>query len=205
DQVGGERLDVSLEDPADADRAIGALADIGDGRPTCEAEVVHVPIRRRSGVIAQAVRQLDDADVGIDDISIRRPTLDDVFIALTGHAAEEEVPEEEQEKEAAADVVIRNDRSIGDLEAEVETLQTQADELKEMAGGQPARIVLLAELTKLNAETAEHLNGQLANAVASGNSAVTGSQQKKRDVEKKLQDAINLAGTTPPTLEVLYN
>jgi ABC-2 type transport system ATP-binding protein len=95
DQVGGERLDVSLEDPADADRAVAALADIGDGRPTCEAEIVHVPIRRRSGVIAEAVRRLDDADVGIDDISIRRPTLDDVFIALTGHAAEEARAEEE--------------------------------------------------------------------------------------------------------------
>src|SRR5919202_1200036 len=90
DQVGGERLDVRLEDPADADRAIVALGDIGDGRPTCEDVVLHVPIRRRSGVIAEAVRRLDDADVGIDDISVRRPTLDDVFIALTGHAAEEE-------------------------------------------------------------------------------------------------------------------
>jgi hypothetical protein len=52
--------------------------------------VVHVPIRRRSGVIAQAVRRLDDAGVAIDDISVRRPTLDDVFVALTGHTAEEE-------------------------------------------------------------------------------------------------------------------
>jgi ABC-2 type transport system ATP-binding protein len=94
DQVGGERLDVRLEDPTDADRAVAALADIGDGRPTCNDVVVHVPIRRRSGVIAQAVRRLDDADVGIDDISIRRPTLDDVFIALTGHAAEEQTAEE---------------------------------------------------------------------------------------------------------------
>src|ERR687885_1085348 len=95
DQVGGERLDVRLEDPSDADRAIVALGDIGDGRPTCEDVVVHVPIRRRSGVIAEAVRRLDDADVGIDDISVRRPTLDDVFLALTGHAAEEDPAEQE--------------------------------------------------------------------------------------------------------------
>jgi ABC-2 type transport system ATP-binding protein len=90
DQVGGERLDVRLEDSADAQRAVAALADIGDGRPTCDDVVVHVPIRRRSGVIAQAVRRLDDAGVAIDDISVRRPTLDDVFVALTGHTAEEE-------------------------------------------------------------------------------------------------------------------
>jgi ABC-2 type transport system ATP-binding protein len=90
DQVGGERLDVRLEDEADRERAISALAEIADGRPTAEGDIVHAPIRRRSGVIAQAVRRLDDAGVGIDDIVIRRPTLDDVFIALTGHAAEEE-------------------------------------------------------------------------------------------------------------------
>jgi ABC-2 type transport system ATP-binding protein len=95
DQVGGERLDVRLEDPADAEAAVAALADLGDGRPTCEDIVVHLPILSRSGVIAEAVRRLDDVGVGIDDISVRRPTLDDVFIALTGHAAEEEPAEEE--------------------------------------------------------------------------------------------------------------
>ena len=50
---------------------------------------MHVPLRGRSGAIAEAVRRLDAAGVGIDDIALRRPTLDDVFIALTGHAAEE--------------------------------------------------------------------------------------------------------------------
>jgi ABC-2 type transport system ATP-binding protein len=102
DQVGGERLDVRLEDPLDADRAVAALAEIADGRPTADGAVVHAPILRRSGVIAQAVRQLDDAGVGIDDISIRRPTLDDVFIALTGHRAEEEPAEEPMEEVQAA-------------------------------------------------------------------------------------------------------
>jgi ABC-2 type transport system ATP-binding protein len=41
-------------------------------------------------VIADAVRRLDDAGVAIDDIALRRPTLDDVFLTLTGHAAEED-------------------------------------------------------------------------------------------------------------------
>jgi ABC-2 type transport system ATP-binding protein len=90
DQVGGERLDVRLEDDGDADDAISALGEIAEARPTFEEGVVHVPIRRRSGIIAQAVRRLDDAGIGIDDIAARRPTLDDVFIALTGHKAEEE-------------------------------------------------------------------------------------------------------------------
>ena len=51
---------------------------------------VRVPLRERQGVIARAVRQLDDAGVAIDDIAIVTPTLDDVFLQLTGHAAEED-------------------------------------------------------------------------------------------------------------------
>jgi ABC-2 type transport system ATP-binding protein len=46
------------------------------------------PLRRRRGAIAAAIRRLDEAGVGIDDIALRRPTLDDVFLELTGHAAE---------------------------------------------------------------------------------------------------------------------
>jgi ABC-2 type transport system ATP-binding protein len=89
-QVGGERLEVTLEDLADAEAAMAALAEISDERPTVEGRVVRAPIRKRSGVIAEAVRRLDGAGVGIDDIALRRPTLDDVFIKLTGHAAEED-------------------------------------------------------------------------------------------------------------------
>jgi ABC-2 type transport system ATP-binding protein len=98
DHVGGERLDVRLEDDGDAERAVAAVAavsEIAESRPSFDDGVVHAPIRRRSGIIAEAVRRLDDADVGIDDIAVRRPTLDDVFIALTGHKAEEEPAESE--------------------------------------------------------------------------------------------------------------
>ena len=49
--------------------------------------VVSAPVRQHKGMIAEAVRRLDDAGVAIDDISLHRPTLDDVFISLTGHAA----------------------------------------------------------------------------------------------------------------------
>jgi ABC-2 type transport system ATP-binding protein len=95
DHVGGERLDVRLEDDADAERAIAALGDIAEARPSYDDGVVHAPIRRRSGIIAEAVRRLDDEGVGIDDIAVRRPTLDDVFIALTGHKAEQEPADSE--------------------------------------------------------------------------------------------------------------
>ncbi len=94
DRVGGERLEVRLENPDDAERAIGALAEMASERPVLDDGVVRVPVRQRSGAIAESVRRLDTARVGIDDITLRRPTLDDVFIALTGHAAEERETEE---------------------------------------------------------------------------------------------------------------
>jgi ABC-2 type transport system ATP-binding protein len=102
-QIGGDRLDVKLEDAGDAEAAIAALAEMCLDRATADGLVVHAPVHPRHGVIPEAVRRLDSAGVAVDDIALHRPTLDDVFIALTGHAAEEEVPEEEQqEKEAAA-------------------------------------------------------------------------------------------------------
>jgi ABC-2 type transport system ATP-binding protein len=53
-------------------------------------------VTRRSGTIVEAVRRLDDAGVAVDDLGLRRPTLDDVFLALTGHAAEASDDEEEK-------------------------------------------------------------------------------------------------------------
>ena len=100
DRVGGERLEVHLEEGADPEPAIAALAEMADERPVLEDGTVRVNVRRRSGAIAEAVRRLDDAGVGIDDIALRRPTLDDVFLALTGRPAEEAA-----EAQAAAEEV----------------------------------------------------------------------------------------------------
>jgi ABC-2 type transport system ATP-binding protein len=94
-QIGGERVEILLEDPDDADAGIAALAPICMDQPIAEGGVIRAPVTRRHGLIPEIVRALDDADVYIDDISLQRPTLDDVFLALTGHAAEEE-PEEDK-------------------------------------------------------------------------------------------------------------
>jgi ABC-2 type transport system ATP-binding protein len=102
DRVGGERLEVQLEDVADCERAISVLSEVTGERGSLEDRTVRAPVRRRSGVIAEAVLRLTEAGVGIEDIVLRRPTLDDVFIALTGHAAEEEPAEEETPEEVAA-------------------------------------------------------------------------------------------------------
>jgi ABC-2 type transport system ATP-binding protein len=93
DRVGGEVLEVRLEDPDDSGRAVAALEGMGDESPAAEDGVVRLPVHQRSGAIAEAVRRLDG--VAIDDITLRRPTLDDVFMSLTGHAAEEPAVEEE--------------------------------------------------------------------------------------------------------------
>ena len=89
DRVGGERLEVHLEDGADPAAAVAALAPMASERPAVEDGTVRVPIPARSGAIVEAVRRLDDAGVGVEDVAVRRPTLDDVFIALTGRAAED--------------------------------------------------------------------------------------------------------------------
>ncbi|HWB56978.1 MAG TPA: hypothetical protein VG479_08595, partial [Gaiellaceae bacterium] len=59
------------------------------------------PLRTRKGAIAEAVRLLDDEGVGIDDIALRSPTLDDVFLILTGHVAEEDGGDERRGESAA--------------------------------------------------------------------------------------------------------
>jgi len=102
-RVGGERLEVTLAPGADRETAIEALAPLADDRPACEGGILKAPLRHDNGGIAEAVRQLDRASVGIDDIAVRRPTLDDVFISLTGHAAEHEQPEG-QEDDVAEEV-----------------------------------------------------------------------------------------------------
>ncbi|HEU0019819.1 MAG TPA: ATP-binding cassette domain-containing protein [Thermoleophilaceae bacterium] len=90
DRVGGERLEVQLEEGADVERAISALAFVSDDPPSADDGWVRASVRKRGGrAIAEAVRRLDEENVGIQDIALRRPTLDDVFISLTGHSAED--------------------------------------------------------------------------------------------------------------------
>ena len=105
DRVGGERLEVTLEDPGAREPAIAALESMTAERPTCDHGIVRIPLRERHGAIAEAVRRLDGAGIGIDDVTVRRPTLDDVFMKLTGRPPEHEDgegdPAEEGEEVAA--------------------------------------------------------------------------------------------------------
>ncbi len=97
DQVGGEWLDVTLESADDTEAAIAALEAIAAERPAPADGVLRMPVHQRRGTIAAAVRRLNEAGIGIDDVAMHRPTLDDVFLSLTGHAAES--PEDEDDRE----------------------------------------------------------------------------------------------------------
>jgi ABC-2 type transport system ATP-binding protein len=99
DRLGRERLEVRLDDGADPRVAVAALAGMSDEPPSVEGRLVRVSVRERKGAIVAAVRRLSEAGVGVDDLAMRRPTLDDVFLALTGHAADED-PADEPERAA---------------------------------------------------------------------------------------------------------
>ena len=89
-QVGGERIEVVVHSRGDIPRTIEILGATADGAHTIDEHIrkITVPARGGAGRLVQVVRDLDDAGIGIDDIALRRPTLDDVFLMLTGHAAE---------------------------------------------------------------------------------------------------------------------
>jgi ABC-2 type transport system ATP-binding protein len=98
DRLGGERLEVRLESAADAARASEVLAPMADEAPTATGHDVIVAVRDAHGVIVEAVRRLSEASIEVEDLSLRRPTLDDVFLALTGHAASEDETGESQDQ-----------------------------------------------------------------------------------------------------------
>lgn len=89
--IGGERLQVTVDRPADLERAASVLSSLGEGPAHVEAEErrVSVAITSVDGVLTRAVRELDAAGVAVDDAGFRSPTLDEVFLNLTGHPAEE--------------------------------------------------------------------------------------------------------------------
>ena len=86
-RYGGDVLEVRLAEPRQGRAAESALAPMGAGPVRVEGDLVSVPLNRSLGAVVQAVRRLDAASVEAHDVALRRPTLDDAFLALTGHAA----------------------------------------------------------------------------------------------------------------------
>jgi ABC-2 type transport system ATP-binding protein len=100
DRVGGERLEVHLANGDAAQLAIDALAPMATEPPTADDDTVKLQVSGRTGTIVEAVRRLDEAGIDVDDLGLRRPTLDDVFLSLTGRVAEESEDEQAGERVA---------------------------------------------------------------------------------------------------------
>jgi ABC-2 type transport system ATP-binding protein len=95
-QTGGERLELVVTDVSEVPLATKVLAEVGAEEPTADdqSRKVGVLVDTGSKALVEALRRLDIEGVGVLDVGLHRPTLDDVFLSLTGHAAEEEPVDE---------------------------------------------------------------------------------------------------------------
>jgi len=91
DSVGGSMVEVRLEEPQDRERARAALAGVACEEHELAEQPGHLVLAVREdgvGVVAAAARALEEAGIAVRDLNLRRPTLDDVFLELTGAAAQ---------------------------------------------------------------------------------------------------------------------
>ncbi len=91
--IGGDVLELELVDPSQLEAAAAALSGMCCGEPTFEhlTNTVRVPVESAVGTITDAVRRIDRAGIDLVDIAVHRPTLDDVFLSLTGEHVTESV------------------------------------------------------------------------------------------------------------------
>jgi ABC-2 type transport system ATP-binding protein len=88
-RLGGDMLEVRVSNEADLERASALLADLGETGPRVDVDQqrVSVPTTGGTALLIAAGRRLEEAGIPLDDLGIRRPSLDDVFLTLTGAAA----------------------------------------------------------------------------------------------------------------------
>ena len=89
-RAGTDVVQVHVADPADLDRAVAALAPLGAEAPRVDRPTrsIAVPVQHGSSRLLEAVRALDGLGVAVTEIGLRRATLDEVFLRLTGRPAE---------------------------------------------------------------------------------------------------------------------
>jgi ABC-2 type transport system ATP-binding protein len=99
EQVGGERVEIVVATPDDIPRAREILTRLADGGAVEldeHSRRLTAPVTGGAAVLTEALRHLDAADVALHDVALRRPTLDDVFLTLTGHRSADEPPAEDK-------------------------------------------------------------------------------------------------------------
>ncbi|MHA3704753.1 ATP-binding cassette domain-containing protein [Jatrophihabitans sp. YIM 134969] len=91
DQVGGERIELVLVEHDSVDAARSLLAGLAEGPVEVDSgrRSLVAPVTGGAGKLMEALRRLDDAGIAVSDVALRRPTLDDVFLTLTGRPPEE--------------------------------------------------------------------------------------------------------------------
>ncbi|WP_159772219.1 ATP-binding cassette domain-containing protein [Streptomyces sp. HM190] len=89
-RTGGERVEVVVHEREHITTAVDVLNGFGKGETAVEQHTrrLTVPVTGGAKLLAEVIRELDTRGIEIDDIGLRRPTLDDVFLSLTGHTAE---------------------------------------------------------------------------------------------------------------------
>ena len=100
-QVGGERIEVTVSDGTTLERTAKVLAPLGVSAPVLSEGQTSLlmPVTGGVAVLRQALQVLDDEGIDVDDAGLRRPTLDDVFLTLTGRApAEDDEPSTDSDK-----------------------------------------------------------------------------------------------------------
>jgi ABC-2 type transport system ATP-binding protein len=90
-RTGGATLEAVVADPRDIDRTVALMADVGKGQPRSDPEARRVSIAagEGTGLLLDAGRRFREAGIALDDLGIRRPTLDEVFLSLTGTQAQD--------------------------------------------------------------------------------------------------------------------
>jgi ABC-2 type transport system ATP-binding protein len=85
-EIGGDRIDILLRDGADLPAAAALLTRITGAEPEVDAALrrLSAPVRDRVATLTEVVRALDHSGIAAEDIGVRRPTLDEVFLRLTG-------------------------------------------------------------------------------------------------------------------------
>jgi ABC-2 type transport system ATP-binding protein len=96
DTIGGDVVEFVVTDSRKLTAAVNAVTGCGEGEPTADREKAEVTVRagrNGSAVLLEVVRALDAKRIKVTGLGVRRPSLDDVFLALTGHRAEDEAQE----------------------------------------------------------------------------------------------------------------
>jgi len=91
DQLGGDMVEARVTDQAEFDNAIAIMSGLDDGESQLDRRQrrISIPTRNGTKTLMAAARLFDEAGIALDDLALHRPSLDDVFLALTGHVAEE--------------------------------------------------------------------------------------------------------------------